>query len=111
MISTESNKLEDPLSVDKLDQRDSKKRGEPVEQPVSIPLREEDPTKIIQIGSLLSESEQNQLVDPLRRNVDVFACSTADMSEILLKIITHQLNIDPKIKPVRQKKRSFAPKR
>ena len=33
------------------------------------------------------------------------------MSEIPLEIITHRLNINPNVKPVRQKKRPFAPER
>ena len=33
------------------------------------------------------------------------------MSGIPPKIITHRLNIDSKVKPVRQKKRLFAPER
>ena len=33
------------------------------------------------------------------------------MSGIPPEVITHQLNIDPKVKPVRQKKRPFAPER
>ena len=111
MISTKGNKPEDPLLVDKLDQRDSKERGELVEQLILIPLIENDLTKTIQIGSQLPESERKQLVELLRANINIFTWSTANMSEILSEIITHHLNIDLKVKPVRQKKRSFAPER
>ena len=59
MISTESNKLEDPLSVDKLDQRDSKERDEPTEQLVSIPLKE-DPTRLSKLDrNFLIQSGSN----------------------------------------------------
>ena len=34
-----------------------------------------------------------------------------DMPGILLKIMTYRLNINPNVKPVRQKKWSFAPER
>ena len=44
-------------------------------------------------------------------NADIFAWSAADMSGIPSEIITHRLNIDPTMRPVRQKKRSFAPER
>ena len=33
------------------------------------------------------------------------------MLDILLEIIIHRLNIDPKVRPMRQKKRSFTPER
>ena len=41
MLSTKNNRSENSLSVDKLDQRENEKRGEPVEQLISIPLRED----------------------------------------------------------------------
>ena len=57
MISIDGNKSEDPLSIDKLDQRDNEEKDEPVEQLISIPLGENDLTKIVQIRSLLLELE------------------------------------------------------
>ena len=101
LISTQNNQSEDFLSVNKLDQKENKERDEPVEQLVSIPLKKEDPKKIIQIGSQLSDPEQQQLINLLRANVDIFAWSATDMRGILQDIIIHRLNIDPKVKPVR----------
>ena len=111
MISTKNNQSEDFLSVDKLDQRKIEERGEPAEQLISIPLKEEDPEKTVQIGSQLSDLERQQLVNLLAANVNSFAWLATDISEILSKVITHRLNIDPKVRLVRQKKRSFAPER
>lgn len=39
------------------------------------------------------------------------AWSASDMHEIPSKVITHKLNIDPKFKPIRRKRRSFASER
>ena len=47
MISTKNNQSEDSLSTDKLDQRENEEIGESVEQLVSIPLREDNPEKIV----------------------------------------------------------------
>ena len=47
MIYTKNNQSKDSLSVDKLDQRENKERGEPVEQLVSIPLKEENSEKTV----------------------------------------------------------------
>ena len=47
----------------------------------------------------------------LRKNIDVFAWSHEDMPGIDPNIITHRLNVHPSFKPVRQKKRVFAPER
>ena len=100
LVFTQNNKPEDSLSVDKLDQRENQEMGEPAEQLVPIPLRE-DSEKTVQIGSQLSDSERQQLIKLLRANVDIFTLSATDMSEIPSEVITHQLNINPNVKPVR----------
>ena len=73
MISIKNNQSEDSLSIDKLDQRENKEKDEPAEQLVSIPLREEDPKKMVQIGSQLSDPKRQQLMNLLTTNADIFA--------------------------------------
>ena len=89
MISSEGIKFEDPLTIDKLDQRDNEERGEPAEQLILIPLQEVDPTKNVLIGSQLFDQERSQIIDLLRANVDIFVWSAIDMPGIPPKIITH----------------------
>ena len=43
--------------------------------------------------------------------MEVFAWKQEDMGEINSVIITHRLNVSPSFKPVKQKRRIFAPKR
>jgi hypothetical protein len=50
-------------------------------------------------------------VNFLCRNLEVFAWSHEDMPEISLEEIFHVLNVDPDMKPVKQKRRKFAPER
>ncbi|KAL0383831.1 UNVERIFIED_CONTAM: hypothetical protein Slati_4547600, partial [Sesamum latifolium] len=45
------------------------------------------------------------------RNADIFAWALQDLEGIDPKVITHHLNIDPSIKPVKQKKRHFGPEK
>ena len=47
MVSAKNSQLKDSLSIDKLDQRENKKRDEPAKQLISIPLREDNPKKSI----------------------------------------------------------------
>ena len=47
-------------------------------------------------------------MDFLCRNLEVFARSHEDMPGISPEVIVHVLNVDPDIKPVKQKKRKFA---
>ena len=101
MISTKNNQSEDFLCIDKLDQRENEERDEPAKQLVSIPLKEEDPEKTVQIGSQLSDLKRQQLMNLLRANADIFAWSATNIPEIPPEVITHQLNIDPKVRLVR----------
>ena len=43
--------------------------------------------------------------------MEVFAWKKEDMGGIDPKVITHKLNVAPSFKPVKRKRRSFAPKR
>ena len=95
------------MSVYKLDQRENEERDELVEQLIFIPLKEEDLEKMIQIGSQLSDLKWQQLINLLRANVNIFIWSATDMPGIPSEIITHQLNINRKVKPMKQKKRFF----
>jgi hypothetical protein len=47
----------------------------------------------------------------LHRNIEVFAWSHEDMPGINAEEIVHVLNMDPDVKPVKQKRRKFAPER
>ena len=45
--------------------------------------------------------------DFFRENLDVFAWSAAEMSSIPSSIISHSLNINPVVRPIKQKKRKL----
>ncbi|KAK4394081.1 Retrovirus-related Pol polyprotein from transposon [Sesamum angolense] len=59
------------------------------------------------IGTLLDPQLEKTLIAFLQENINVFAWDTADMSGIDSKIMVHRLNVNPKIRPVKQKKRAF----
>jgi hypothetical protein len=54
---------------------------------------------------------KKSLVQFLKNNKDVFAWSHEDMPGISPSIISHKLNVNPSLRPVKQKRRVFAPKR
>ena len=58
-----------------------------------------------------SEKTKQDLIQFLREIIDVFAWSHEDMLGIDPNVITHHLNVYLSSKPVRQKKRVFAPKK
>ena len=47
--------------------------GELAKQLISILLKEDNPKKMVQIGSQLSDLERQQLMNLLRANTDIFA--------------------------------------
>ncbi|RDX96071.1 hypothetical protein CR513_21320, partial [Mucuna pruriens] len=57
------------------------------------------------IGTMLVEEEESQLISTLRRNADIFAWTTKDMPTIDPRFMCHHLSISPGSKPVAQRKR------
>ena len=104
-------KAVDNINLDKLDMRDEiNTRPEPSEElePVQI---DDNPEHLAYIGSRLAEDLRHPLIHFLKQNKDVFAWKKKDMGGIDPIIITHRLNVSPSFKPVKQKRRSFAPER
>ena len=85
-------------------------RLEPSEELELVSL-DDDPEHLAYIGSKLAEDLKGLLTQFLRQNKDVFAWKHADMGGIDPIVITHRLNVSPSFKPIKQKKRSFAPER
>ena len=74
-------------------------------------LAEGEANKMTKIGTTLSPEMRTKLIQFLKENIDVFAWSHVDMPGIAPEVIQHKLNVDPKRKPVQQRRRVFAPKR
>ena len=99
------------IYLDELDMRDEVlTRLEPSEE-LELVLLDDDSENLSYIGSKLAEDLKNPLIHFLRQNKDVFAWKQADMGGIDPTVITYRLNVSPSFKPVKQKRRSFAPKR
>ena len=101
----------DNIYMDEIDMRDEVlTRPEPSEElkPVSL---DDDPEHLAYIGSKLAEDLKSLLTHFLRQNKDIFAWKQVDMGGIDPTVITHRLNVSPSFKPIKQKRRSFAPER
>ncbi|KAL0396354.1 UNVERIFIED_CONTAM: hypothetical protein Scaly_0083800 [Sesamum calycinum] len=53
---------------------------------------------------------QEEMVWCLRQYMDIFAWTTKDLDGIDPSVIAHHLNIDPKAKPIKQKRKAFLKK-
>ncbi|XP_071901074.1 uncharacterized protein [Coffea arabica] len=76
-----------------------------------FPLKEGRPDQTIRIGASLPPKEKDNLKALLREYAQVFAWTVEDMLGIPTDLAVHHLNIDPRFRPVKQKKRNFAPER
>ena len=97
--------------MDELDMRDEMStRPTPSEElePVQLDKQLEH---LVYIGSKLARDVGDLLIHFLKQNMEVFAWKQEDMGGIDPAVITHRLNISPSFKPVKQKRRSFAPER
>ena len=84
------------------------KEEDKVEALETVELVEGEITKTTKIRTTLSPEMRNRLVQFFKENLDVFAWSHEDMPGISLKVIQHKLSVDPKMKPVQQKRWVFA---
>ena len=82
--------------------------AEPNETLEDIPLDENNPESYTKVGADMEKKTKQELVQFLKRSIDVFAWSREDMLGIDPSVITHHLNVYPSSKPIRQKKRVFA---
>jgi ribonuclease HI len=70
-----------------------------------------DAGRKVTIGRDLDPATKTQLVSCLARNLDVFAWSVEDMPGIDPEVAVHRLNVTPGARPVKQRRRQFAPER
>ncbi|XP_075633375.1 uncharacterized protein LOC142605828 [Castanea sativa] len=97
--------------VQKMNIDEKRITAEPTKVLEDIPLDESNPKKFTRIGESMEKKTKQDLVQFLKKSLDVFAWSDEDMPGIDPSVITHRLNMYPSSNPVRQKKIIFAPER
>ncbi|XP_075645152.1 uncharacterized protein LOC142616165 [Castanea sativa] len=88
-----------------------RKNLETIEALETVELVEGEPTEVMNVRANLSPDMKKGIMEFLKRNLDVFVWSHKDMLGISEDVIQHRLNVDPRKKPVQQRRRVFAPKR
>ena len=63
-------------------------------------MEESSPERFTRIRTSMEEKTKQDLVQFLKKSMDVFAWSHEDMLEIDLSVITHHLNVSSSYKPV-----------
>ena len=99
------------IYMDELDMRDEvTTRLTPSEELEPVQLGDQ-PEHLVYIGSKLAEDIRSSLIRFLEQNVEVFAWKQEDMGGVDPAVIIHRLNVNRSFNLVKQKRRSFAPKR
>ena len=62
----------------------------------------DDPEKFFQIGSQLPHQEREELIEFLKKNIDVFAWNAYEAPGLDPKFICHHLKVNPLITPKKQ---------
>ena len=62
----------------------------------------DDPEKFFQVRSQLSQSEKEELIEFLKRNIDVFPWSAYEAPGVDPDFICHHLNVNPVMTPKKQ---------
>ncbi|KAL0400245.1 UNVERIFIED_CONTAM: hypothetical protein Sradi_2367800 [Sesamum radiatum] len=89
--------------------RKGQKRNLQDEKHQGVPSRSLD--KTTRVDAHLGGKNKEEIISCLRRSADIFAWVPQDLEGIDPRVITYHLNIDPGIKPVKQKKRYFGPEK
>ena len=68
----------------------------------------DDPEKFFQVGAQLPPQEREELMEFLRKNIDVFAWNAYEAPGVDLSFICHHLNVNPSFTPRRQPPRRLS---
>jgi len=62
---------------------------------------------MFKLGKSLGQATQDQIAEVIARHLDAFAWFASDMPGINPHFLCHRLTMDPKVRPVRQRRRKF----
>lgn len=68
-----------------------------------VDLVDGEPVKTMKIGTNLTTQMKEELVQFLRKNLDIFVLSHADIPSIAAEVIQHHLNVNLERKPIQQR--------
>ncbi|KAL0455004.1 UNVERIFIED_CONTAM: hypothetical protein Slati_0839600 [Sesamum latifolium] len=94
-------KGKETVAVGTLEEVEAPAKVQPTEELLNIEIIPGSPDKTTRIGSHLEGKIKEEIILCLQRNADIFAWAPQDLEGIDHKVITHDLNIDPGIKPVK----------
>jgi hypothetical protein len=77
------------------------------EETKSVPLENTVLDRKVIIGGKLSKQNEAVIIETLAKNKDVFAWSASDLQGVSRDIIQHSLDLNPKVRPRKQRQRKM----
>nr|XP_027102809.1 uncharacterized protein LOC113724064 [Coffea arabica] len=101
------------LSIDCIDPQKAGEpsRLEPGDEVEQVVLDEAKPDQLVQVGTGLPSPLKEEMISLIKDHRDIFAWSADEVVGVPPELMTHQLNVNPQARPVRQKRRHFGPER
>ncbi|XP_027150254.1 uncharacterized protein LOC113750488 [Coffea eugenioides] len=95
------------LSIDSIDPQRAEKipRLETGDEVEEFPLDPTKPDQTVRVGTRLPGPTKRDMVDLLRKYRDVFAWAAEEVQGVPHHLMIHELNVDPQVRPVKQKRR------
>ncbi|XP_071923109.1 uncharacterized protein [Coffea arabica] len=95
------------LSIDSIDPQRAEKipRLETGDEVEEFPLDPTKPDQTVRVGTRLPGPTKRDMVDLLRKYRDVFAWAAEEVQGVPQHLMIHELNVDPQVRPVKQKRR------
>ncbi|KAL0431863.1 UNVERIFIED_CONTAM: hypothetical protein Sradi_0812300 [Sesamum radiatum] len=84
-----------------LEERETPAKVQPAEELLNIEVIPGSPDKITRVGAHLRGKTKDEIISCLQCNADIFAWAPQDLEGIDPRVITHHLNTDPGVKPVK----------
>jgi hypothetical protein len=100
-MESTKNKTSEPVDMPK-----GKTNLADQEETKTTPLEQAVPDRKIIIGANLSQDEELELMETLAKNKDIFAWSASDLKGVSKDIIQHTLDINPKMRPKKQRQQN-----
>ncbi|XP_027094951.1 uncharacterized protein [Coffea arabica] len=108
-----SEKRSNILSIDSIDPQRAEKipRLETGDEVEELPLDPTKPDQTVRVGTRLPDPVKRGMTDLLRKYRDVFTLAAEEVRGVPHHLMIHELNVDPQVRPVKQKRRHLGPER
>nr|AAU10841.1 putative polyprotein [Oryza sativa Japonica Group] len=75
---------------------------------VKMQIDDADPTKLVSLGGDMGEEEAKNILEVLKKNIDIFAWGPVEVGGVSADLIMHHLVVKPDAKPRKQKLRKMS---